>query len=257
MPRFAANLGYLFTEHGFLDRFHAAAQAGLRGVEFAQPYAWPCAEIRARLDAHQLACVLVNLPMGDRAKGDFGVACRPGREAQFREGVALGIAYAHALGVPRLNCIAGTAAPGEDRAALRRTLISNLRFAAREFKAAVLELVVEPINTMDVPGFFLPRAPDVAEVIAEVAEPNVFLQCDLYHTAMMGDDPAAILERHWDVIGHIQFADAPGRHEPGSGTIDFAPLFAWIDARGYTGWVSAEYRPSRRTEDTLSTFLRA
>lgn len=257
MLRFAANLGYLFTEHEFLDRFQAAAHAGFRGVEFAQPYAWPSAEIRARLDAHGLACVLVNLPMGDRARGDFGIACRPGREAQFREGVALGIAYAHALGVPKVNCITGTAAPGEDPAVLRRTLISNLRFAAREFKAAGLDLLVEPINTTDVPGFFLPRSPDAAEVIAEVAEPNLFLQCDLYHTAMMGDDPAAILERHWDAIGHIQFADAPGRHEPGSGTIDFPPLFAQIDGRGYAGWVSAEYRPSRRTEDTLSTFLRA
>ncbi|HEX4330976.1 MAG TPA: TIM barrel protein [Usitatibacter sp.] len=257
MPRFAANLGYLFTEHDFLDRFQAAGNAGLRGVEFAQPYQWPAAEIRARLDAHGLECVLANLPMGDRARGDFGIACRPGREAEFREGVALGIGYAHALGAPKLNCITGTAAPGEDSGALRRTLISNLRYAAREFKTAGLDLVVEPINTTDVPGFFLPRCPEAVDVIAEVGEPNLFLQCDLYHAAMMGDDPAAILERCWDAIGHIQFADAPGRHEPGSGTIDFAPLFARIDARGYAGWVSAEYRPTRRTEHTLSSFLPA
>lgn len=256
MPRFAANLGYLFPEHEFLDRFEAAAKAGFRAVEFAQPYAWPAAEIRARLDANGLECALVNLPMGDRARGDFGIACRPGREAEFREGVALGIACAHALGVPRLNCITGTAAPAEDRMALLRTLVSNLRFAAREFKAAGLDLLVEPINTVDVPGFFLSRSPDAVEIIAEVAEPNLFLQCDIYHTAMMGDDPAAILERCWNAIGHIQFADAPGRHEPGSGKIDFAPLFVGIDARGYAGWVSAEYRPTRRTEDTLSTFLR-
>lgn len=257
MPRFAANLGWLFTEHEFLDRFEAAANAGFRAVEFAKPYDWPAPEIRARLDAHGLDCILVNLPMGERAKGDFGFACRPGREAQFREAVALGIEYAHALGAPKVNCISGTATPGDDAAALRRTLVSNLRYAAREFKAAGLDLVVEPINTHDVPGFVLPRQDDGAQVIAEVGEPNFFLQWDLYHTAMMGDDPAAILERHWDVIGHIQFADAPGRHEPGTGKIEFAPLFARIDARGYKGWVSAEYKPSRRTEDTLSTFLPA
>lgn len=257
MPRFAANLGWLFTEHEFLDRFEAAANAGFRAVEFAQPYEWPAAEIRARLDAHGLECILVNLPMGDRTKGDFGIACRPGREAEFRGSVALGIQYAQALGVPKLNCVAGTVAPGEDRTLLRKTLVSNLRYAAREFKAAGLDLVVEPINDRDNPGFFLPRSPGAAEVIAEVAEPNFFLQCDLYHTVTMGDDPAAILDRHWDVIRHIQFADAPGRHEPGTGNIDFAPLFAQIDAKGYQGWVSAEYKPSRRTEDTLSTFLPA
>ena len=257
MPRFAANLGWLFPEHEFLDRFEAAAHAGFRGVEFAQPYPWPAAEIRARLDAHGLACVLVNLPMGDRARGDFGIACRPGREAEFREGVARGIAYAHALGVPKLNCICGTAAPGEDRALLRKTLVSNLRYAAREFKAAGLVLVVEPINTHDVPGFLVSRSPEAAGLIEEVGEPNFFLQCDLYHTVMMGDDPAVILERLWNVIAHIQFADAPGRHEPGTGRIDFAPLFSQIDAHGYPGWVSAEYKPSRRTEDTLSTFLPA
>jgi len=257
MPRFAANLGFLFPEHEFLERFGAARRAGFRGVEFSQPYAWPAREIRSRLDDHGLECVLVNLPMGDREKGDFGIACRPGREAEFREGVARGVACAHALGVKRLNCISGTAAPGEDREALRRTLLANLRFAAREFKAAGLELVVEPINTRDIPGFFVSRTPEAAALVDEAGEPNLFVQCDLYHTAMMGDDPAAILDAHRDVIRHIQFADVPGRHEPGTGTIDFAALFAAIDRLGYTGWVSAEYRPTKATEETVSTFLRA
>jgi len=256
MPRFAANLGFLFPEHEFLDRFAAAGRAGFRGVEFAQPYAWPAAELRARLDDNGLECVLVNLPMGDRAKGDFGIAGRPGREAEFREAVARGIEYAHALGVPRVNCISGTSLPGEDRAPLLATLVSNLRFAAREFKAAGLELVVEPINTRDVPGFLVSRTPEAAALVAEAGEPNLFVQCDLYHTAMMGDDPAAILASHRDVIRHIQFADVPGRHEPGTGTLDFAALFAAIDRLGYAGWVSAEYRPTRPTEETVSTFLR-
>ena len=253
--RFAANLGWLFPEHSFLDRFAAARGTGFRGVEFAQPYEHPAAEVAARLRDNDLACVLINLPMGDKAKGDFGIACRPGREAEFRAGVARGIEYAHAIGVPKLNCIAGTAKPGEDRAAMRATLISNLRFAAREFKAAGLDLVVEPLNTHDNPGFFVSRSPDAVEIIGEVGAANLGLQCDLYHTAMMGDDPAQILRSCWPAIRHIQFADAPGRGEPGTGKIDFAPLFALIDELGYGGWVSAEYRPSKSTPDTVSSFL--
>ena len=256
MPRFAANLGFLFTEHAFLDRFAAARAAGFRAVEFAQPYAYPPAEIAAHLRDNGLEMILANLPMGDRAKGDFGIACRPGREAEFRAGVARGIEYAHALGLPRMNCISGTAAPGEDGGRLRETLISNLRYAAGEFKAAGLQLVVEPINTHDIPGFFVSRQPEGVAILEEVDAENAGLQFDLYHTAMMGDDPATLLAQCWPWIRRIQFADAPGRGEPGTGRIDFAPLFALIDSLGYTGWVSAEYRPQRRTEETLSTFLR-
>jgi hydroxypyruvate isomerase len=256
MPRFAANLGWLFTEHPFLDRFAAARRAGFRGVEFAQPYEHPLREIAARLRDNELDCVLVNLPMGDRAKGDFGIACRPGREAEFRAGVARGIEYAHALGVPRLNCISGIAPGGDDREAFRATLIGNLRLAAREFKAAGLELVVEPINTRDVPGFIVARSPEAVAIIEEVGADNFGLQCDLYHTVMMGDDPAAILTQCWPHVRHIQFADAPGRGEPGTGSVDFAPLFALIDARGYPGWVSAEYRPSKPTPETVTSYLR-
>jgi hydroxypyruvate isomerase len=256
MPRFAANLGFLFTEHAFLDRFAAARRAGFRAVEFAQPYDYPPAEIAGRLRDNGLQLILMNLPMGDRAKGDFGIACRPGREAEFREGVARGIEYAHAVGVPRLNCISGTAAEGDDRALFRRTLLSNLRLAAREFKAAGLDLALEPINTHDVPGFFVPRSPEAVAIIDEVGAANLGLQCDLYHTAMMGDDPAAILERCWPAIRHIQFADAPGRHEPGTGTIDFPALFALIDRLGFEGWVSAEYRPTGPSTQSLSWFMR-
>jgi hydroxypyruvate isomerase len=251
MPRFAANLGFLFAEHDFLDRFAAARAAGFRAVEYAQPYAWPAAELAARLRDNGLECILCNLPMGDRSRGDFGIACRPGREAEFRAGVAKGIEYAHALGVPRLNCISGTAAAG-DREACRATLIGNLRFAAREFKAAGLDLVLEPINTHDIPGFFVSRSPQALALIEEAGADNLYLQCDLYHTAMMGDDPAAILRECRDSIRHVQFADAPGRGEPGSGKIDFAPLFALLDDLGYDGWVSAEYRPTRPTVETLS-----
>ena len=250
--RFAANLGWLFQEHPFLDRFAAARRTGFRGVEFAQPYEYPAAEVAARLRDHELECVLINLPMGDKSKGDFGIACRPGREAEFREGVARGIEYAHRIGVKRLNCISGTAKPGEDREAMRATLVSNLRLAAREFKAAGLELVLEPINTHDIAGFFVSRSPEAVAIIDEVGAENLGLQCDLYHTAMMGDDPAAILRQCWPSIRHIQFADAPGRGEPGTGNIDFAPLFALIEELGYRGWVSAEYRPSKPTPETVA-----
>ena len=256
MPRFAANLGFLFPEHPFLERFAAARRAGFDAVEFAVPYDYPAAELEARLADNGLECILVNLPMGDRAKGDHGIACRPGREREFAQGVARGIEYAHALGVPKLNCISGVAKDGEDRAMLERILVGNLRLAAREFKAAGLELVVEPLNHHDTPGFIAPRCSDVAALIAQVGEPNVGLQCDLYHAAMMGDDPAAILERFWPLIRHIQFADAPGRGEPGTGAIDFAPLFALIDGKDYRGRVAAEYRPTRATPDTLGWRVR-
>ncbi len=255
MPRFAANLGFLFTEHAFLDRFAAARRAGFRAVEFAVPYDHPAAELSSRIADNGLECILVNLPMGDRAKGDYGIACRPGREREFAEGVARGIEYAHALGVPKLNCISGVAHEGEDRELLRRTLVSNMRLAAREFKAAGLDLVVEPLNDRDVPGFMVPRSADVVRLLEDVGGANTGLQCDLYHTAMMGDDPAAILEEFWPAIRHIQFADVPGRGEPGSGILAFTALFELVDRKGYPGWVSAEYRPTRPTVQTLSWLL--
>jgi hydroxypyruvate isomerase len=255
MPRFAANIGFLFQEHGFLDRFAAARAAGFRAVEFAVPYAHDAAVLAARLRDSALECVLLNLPMGDRSQGDYGLACRPERTAEFRAGVALGIAYAKALACPRMNCIAGIAMPGEDRQPLLATLVSNLRFAAAEFKAAGLELLVEPLNDRDVPGFIVPRAAEAAAVVEAVGAGNVGLQYDLYHTAMMGDDCARTLSALRGKIRHIQFADVPGRGEPGTGTLDLRALFSQIDRLGYGGWVGAEYRPTRPTRDTLSGFL--
>ena len=250
MPRFAANLSMMYPEHAFLDRFAAARSAGFRGVEYAQPYEFPAAEVAARLRDNELECVLINLPMG--GKGEFGIANRPGREAEFRAGVARGIEYAQAIGVKKLNCISGTAKPGEDRDAMRSTLISNLKHAAREFKAAGLDLVLEPINSKDIAGFFVARQDEGVAIIDEVGAENLGLQFDIYHTVTMGDDPAALLRKHRGVIRHIQFADAPGRGEPGTGTIDFPPLFSLIDALGYRGWVSAEYRPSKPTPETVT-----
>jgi hydroxypyruvate isomerase len=255
MPRFAANLGFLFPEHDFLDRFAVARAAGFGAVEFAVPYLHDAPTLAAKLRDNGLACVLMNLPMGERSRGDYGIACRPERVEEFRAGVASAIGYAVALGCPRMNCLAGVARAGEDRQWLRETLVSNVRFAAEEFKRAGLELTLEPLNDRDAPEFLLPRHRDVVEVLQQLAAPNVGLQLDLYHAAMMGDDPAILLQELRPWIRHIQFADAPGRGEPGTGRVPLAALFRAIDASGYTGWVSAEYRPTRRTEDTLAAFL--
>ncbi|MBL0142939.1 MAG: TIM barrel protein [Betaproteobacteria bacterium] len=251
MPRFAANLGFLFPEHPFTGRFGAAASAGFKAVEFAQPYAWDARELAELLKANGLEMVLFNLPMGNTSAGDFGLACLPGREADFREGVRKAIAYAEVLGNERINCIAGKAPPGADPALLRETLLSNLRFAAREFGIAGRTLLLEPINTVDAPGFVVPRPADGADLVAETGANNVGLQYDIYHAAMMGDDPVEGLARFSPVIRHVQFADAPGRNEPGTGKVDIAACFARLDAMGYGGWTSAEYRPSKATADTL------
>ena len=252
MPRFAANLGWLFPEHPFLERFGAAKRAGFGAVEFAVPYEHPAEEIAARLREHQLECILFNVPSGDKSKGDFGLACRPERVLEFRDGVGVAIEYARVLGTPRLNVIAGLARPGEDPGELHATFVANLSFAAREAGRAGLQLQMEPINSVDFPGYFFPRCGPAPALIAEVGAQNFGLQCDLYHVAMMGDDPAATLEELRPVIRHVQFADVPGRGEPGTGRLPLAALFSQLDRDGYPGWTAAEYRPSRRTEDTLA-----
>lgn len=252
MPRFAANLGFLFPELPFTGRFGAAAAAGFGAVEFAQPYAWDAREVAELLEANGLEMILFNLPMGDAAAGDFGIACLPGREAEFREGVRRAIAYAEVLGNERINCICGKSPPGADPAELHATLLANLRFAARELAIAGRTLLVEPINTVDAPGFVVPRPAEGAALVAETGERNVGLQYDIYHAAMMGDDPVEGLARFASVIRHVQFADAPGRHEPGTGTVDIAGCFARLDALGYEGWTAAEYRPSKPTVETLA-----
>ena len=251
MPRFAANLGFLFPELPFPQRFGAAAAAGFRAVEFAQPYPHEALELAELLEANGLAMVNFNLPMGNAAAGDFGIACLPGREAEFRAGVEQAIAYAAVLGNERVNCISGKAPPGADPALLRATLLANLRHAAREFARAGLTLLLEPINTVDAPGFVVPRPADGAALVAQTGAANAGLQYDIYHAAMMGDDPCDGLARFAPVIRHVQFADAPGRHEPGTGAVAIAACFAQLDALGYEGWTAAEYRPSRATPETL------
>ncbi len=251
MPRFSANLSMLFTEVPFLDRFARAAQAGFEAVEFMFPYAHSPQEIKARLDATGLKAVLHNLPAGDWDGGERGIACDPARVAEFRAGVAQGVAYATALGVPQLNCLAGKAPAGADDALLRRTLVENLRIAAAALHQAGLRLLVEPINRYDMPGFYLQRTAQALSVLDEVGAPNAFVQYDVYHAQRTEGELAATLERHLARIAHIQIADNPGRHEPGTGEINYRFLFQHLDRIGYQGWVGAEYRPAAATEAGL------
>jgi len=248
MLRFAANVSMLFTEAPFLDRFALAARAGFAAVECQFPYEAPAADIRARLDDLGLAMVLHNLPAGDWAAGDRGLACLPQRVDEFRAGVSRAIAYARALGTTQVNCLAGIAPRDADAQALRRTFVDNVRFAARAFAAEGLKLLVEPINTFDMPGFFVHGTAQCVALLDEVGEPNVFVQYDAYHMQRMEGELAGTIARHLPRIAHVQVADNPGRHEPGTGEIRFEFLFAELERLGYDGWIGCEYRPAGRTD---------
>jgi hydroxypyruvate isomerase len=251
MPKFAANLTMLFTERPFLDRFEAAARAGFKAVEFLFPYGYDAHELRHLLDANGLQLVLHNLPPGDWDAGERGIACHPDRIEEFRAGVARGIEYAQALGVKQLNCLAGKAPAGVPDAVLRQTLVDNLRHAASEFRLAGLRLLVEPINSFDIPGFYLNRTQQAIEILDEVGTDNAFVQYDIYHAQRMEGELAATLQQCLPRIAHLQLADNPGRHEPGTGEINYAFLFAHLDRIGYDGWIGCEYKPLTTTEAGL------
>jgi hydroxypyruvate isomerase len=252
MTRIAANLSMLFTEVPLLERFGAAARAGFRAVELQFPYEAPAEAQRAQLDANGLDMVLHNLPAGNWAAGDRGIACDPARVGEFRDGVARGIAYARVLGVPRLNCLAGVPPAGVGDATARTTFVANLRFAAAALAEAGLALVIEPINRLDVPGFWLHRTDQALSVIEEVGAANLSVQYDIYHAQRSEGELAGTLARHLSKIGHIQFADNPGRHEPGTGEINIAFLFRHLLQLGWSGDIGAEYKPAGRTEDGLA-----
>jgi hydroxypyruvate isomerase len=248
VPKLAANVSTLFPELGFLDRFAAAAQAGFRYVEFQFPYAFPAAEIGRAAREAGVQVVLHNLPAGDLAKGERGIACLPGREAEFRDSLEKAIGYAKAVGCPLLNCLAGLAPADREHF---DALVANVRFAARKLGAAGISLTLEAINTRTVPGFFLSRSAQAIDVLNAAGEGNAFLQYDLFHMQIMEGDLAATLERLLPRIGHIQLADVPGRHEPGSGEINFDFLLRHLDALGYSGWVGCEYNPQGDTLEGL------
>jgi hydroxypyruvate isomerase len=251
MPRFAANLTMLFNEAPFLERFELAARAGFKAVEFLFPYAYPAHELKARLDGNGLQLVLHNLPPGDWDGGERGIAILPERVAEFRAGVGHAIEYANALGVKQLNCLAGKVPAGAHDGSLRRTYVDNLRHAAAELKKAGLKLLIEPINTFDIPGFYLNRTAQALAVLDEVGADNAFLQYDVYHAQRMEGEIAATLAAHLPRIAHVQIADNPGRHEPGSGELNWRFLFAHLDRIGYGGWVGCEYKPAGTTQAGL------
>ena len=251
MPRFAANLTMLFTEHPFLDRFEHAAKAGFEAVEFLFPYAFGADEIRQRLQTFGLKLVLHNLPAGDWDAGERGIACHPDRTDEFREGVAKAISYATELGVGQLNCLAGKSPVGVGAEVLRKTFVENLRFASAELEKAGLRLLIEPINTFDIPGFYLNRTLQAIDILDEVGADNAFVQYDIYHAQRTEGELAGTLQKHLSRIGHIQLADNPGRNEPGTGEINYPFLFAHIDRIGYAGWIGCEYKPASATQAGL------
>ncbi|MBM3503354.1 MAG: TIM barrel protein [Alphaproteobacteria bacterium] len=256
MPRFSANLSLLFTEHAVLDRFAAARDAGFEAVEIQFPYDLPVEHWRRAKERSGLDFVLFNVPAGDLPKGGAGLAGVPGREGHFRAAVAEAKHYAEALAPRAVNVLAGWPSPTVDRDRCRESLVANLGYAADVMSSLGVRVVVEPINRVDRPDSLVATSHDGLEILATVGHANLALQWDAYHMAMMGEDPAASLPALADKIGHIQFADAPGRQEPGTGAIDFDALFTAIDSCAYEGWVGAEYVPSGATRDSLNWLRR-
>lgn len=257
MPRFAANLSMLFTEVPMLDRFERAARAGFSSVEIQFPYEATAQQVSERLKDSRLRMVLHNLPAGDWARGDRGMAGDPARVKEFEAGVQRAIEYATVLQVPQLNCLCGIPPAGLDDATVRRTVVANLKHAAAALQAEGLKLLIEPVNRNDVPGFWLNRSDLALSVLDEVGAPNAYVQYDIYHAQRSEGELAATLEKHLARIGHIQVADNPGRHEPGTGEINYDFLFAHLDRIGYKGYVGCEYKPAGATEAGLGWLERA
>lgn len=252
MPRFAANLSFLFTEAPFLSRIDLAAQAGFQGVEFHYPYAHDPYAVKDALDASGVEAVLINIRAGDPAAGEWGMAGIPGREDTFRMCLDEAIAYAGIIGVRQLNCLAGVRPGGVDGMQCMRVLNANLALACSVAGEHGIAINLESLNTVDVPGFLVARSDYARHVIERVGAANLRLQFDWYHAAMMREDVAAQMRDLLPLIGHMQFADLPGRHEPGTGELPFASLVRLADELGYGGWLSAEYRPAGKTAASLA-----
>jgi len=248
MPNVAANLSFMFTEVDFLDRFEAAAIAGFRAVEFHFPYAHDAAELAGRIRGLDLTTVLHNLPPGDWEAGERGIACHPDRVEEFREGIVLGAEYARALDCRQVNCLSGIRPDGVEEEVLRRTMVENLRFGAAHLATHGVSLLVEPINSRDVPGFYLGTSAQARSLIAEVGSDNLKIQYDVYHMQIMEGDLAPTVKENLDLIAHMQLADTPGRNEPGTGEINYDYLLPYLDEIGYGGWVGCEYHP---VDDTV------
>ena len=259
MPRFAANLSMMYVEHAFLDRFAAAAADGFAAVEFLFPYEWPAATLASALKQHGLQQVLFNAPPGDFPAGERGIGCLPGRQAEFRSGFDRALDYAAALGCPRLHVMAGLVPQGSTRESLRATYLANLAWAARKADDAKVDVLIEPINTRDIPGYFLNRQDEAHAVLAEIVAPRLKVQMDLYHCQIVEGDVAMKLRQYLQPgaeggasgVGHLQIAGVPERHEPDVGEINYPYLFDLIDALKFEGWIGCEYRPRAGTSAGL------
>jgi hydroxypyruvate isomerase len=251
MPKFAANLTMLFGEMPFLDRFAAAKAAGFSGVEYLFPYDFEKAVLRENLQQYGLTQVLHNLPAGNWAAGERGIAVLPDRVDEFRDGVRRAIDYAKALDCRQVNCLAGVVPAGADASELNEVLLKNLRFAADALSRERIRLLIEPINTLDIPGFFLNRTEQAAQIVSDVQSDNLFIQYDIYHMQVMEGDIARTVQKHLARIAHIQLADNPGRNEPGTGEINYPFLFRHLDQIGYRGWIGCEYKPRTTTVEGL------
>jgi hydroxypyruvate isomerase len=251
MPKLNANLSMMFGEYDFPERFDAAAKAGFKGVEFLFPYAYDKTLLEDRLKSNNLEMVLFNMPPGDWDAGDRGMACDPQRKAEFQENVGKALDYALALNCKQLHCMAGLKSRGAGDEHMRETYIENLRFAGKELEKHGISLLIEAINTRDIPGFYLNYSAQAVDIMHYANVPNLAFQYDIYHMQIMEGDLAPTIEQNLSKIGHMQLADTPGRHEPGTGEINYPFLFDHIDRIGYAGWIGCEYRPAGNTVDGL------
>ncbi len=250
--KLAANLTMMFNEHDFLNRFAAAARCGFKGVEYLFPYDYPIDAIGEQLEANGLQQVLFDFPAGDWANGDRGIAVQPDRVGEFQDGVGVAIEYAEALGCERLTCLAGIPDVGTDTEISDRTMIDNLQFAADAASKIGAIVLVEPLNTRDVPGTFVSTSSHGTRLVQSTVRDNVRLQFDVYHTQIMEGDLTPSFTKHLPLIGHVQIADNPGRHEPGTGEINYPFVLNHIENSGYSGWIGTEYVPAGGTESGLA-----
>ncbi|SOB94040.1 2-oxo-tetronate isomerase [Thalassospira xiamenensis] len=251
MPRFSANLSFLFADLPFEKRFAAAAAAGFGGVEYVGAYDMPMASVKSLLSDNGLEQVLFNMPTGDWEKGERGLACRPGREDAFRDSVVRALDYAAATGCRMVHCMAGLMGKGEDAGELARLYCDNLLYAADLAEQAGVKILIEPINPIDMPGYLLNSVEQAAVILDQLDHPNLALQFDIYHAQIVGGNIAARLDKHLDKTAHIQIAGVPGRHEPDSGELNYPFLFYMLDRVGYDGWIGCEYRPHGNTDAGL------
>jgi hydroxypyruvate isomerase len=249
MPRFAANLGYLFTDRALLERIDAAAAAGFKAIELQFPYDVPASEVKAAIERNKLTMLGVNTPPGER-DGEFGLAAVPGREKDWQVLFTRALDYTATIGGSAVHCLAGKVPP-EQRPAAERVYLDNLQRAADQAAAKNITLLIEPINPRDRPNYFLNRVEHAADVITKAGRPNIRMQFDFYHAQIVGGDLITRLEKHLPVIGHLQCAAVPSRHEPDEGEINYPAVFEAVDQLGFKGWIGCEYRPRGRTEEGL------